>query len=203
MIHNWNENIVVRPRSVIVVEDGGIFISNYVCMKKTKSLQMYPTVHLNGKNSLARLNSILVAPIGSEIDVGSRVILNKEGARAEIISRAITTGGKIIARGHLAGNAPNIKAHLECRGLILSDKGIVHAIPELEGHAKDVDMSHEAAVGKIAEEEIEYLMARGLAEDEATSTIVRGFLNVDIEGLPQQLKNEIDKIIISSDVGGM
>ncbi len=108
-----------------------------------------------------------------------------------------------MARGHLIGNAPGIKAHLECRGLILSDRGVVHAIPELEGHAKDVDMSHEAAVGKIAQDEIEYLMARGLTEDEATSTIVRGFLNVDIEGLPRQLKDEIDKLINSSDAGGM
>ncbi|ODS38243.1 MAG: hypothetical protein A7316_01010 [Candidatus Altiarchaeales archaeon WOR_SM1_86-2] len=203
MIHNWGEEIVVRPRSVIIVEEGGTFISNYVCMKKTKSLQMYPTVHLNGKNSLARLNSIIVAPRDSEMDVGSRVMLNEEGARAEIVSRAITTGGKIIARGHLAGNAKNIKAHLECRGLILSDEGAIHAIPELEGHVKNIDMSHEAAVGKIAQDEIEYLMARGLAEDEATSIIVRGFLNVGIEGLPPQLKYEIDRVISSSDVKGM
>ena len=203
MIHNWSENVVVRPRSVIIVEEGGKFISNYVCMKKTKSLQMYPAVYLNGKNSVAILNSILVAPEGSEMDVGSRVILNSEGSRAEIVSRAITTGGKITARGHLSGNAAGIKAHLECRGLILSDKGAIHAIPELEGHVKDVDMSHEAAVGKIAQEEIGYLMARGLNEDEATSTIVRGFLNVDIEGLPGQLKDEIDKAVTSGDIGGM
>lgn len=203
MIHNWNEDFVVRPRSGIFVEEGGIFISNYICMKKTKSLQMYPTVNLRGKNSLARLNSILVAPKGSELDVGSRAILNAEGARAEIISRAITTGGKIIARGQLIGNVPHIKAHLECRGLILSDEGEMIAIPELYGRAKDVDMSHEAAVGKIAQAELEYLMARGLTEDEATSTIVRGFLNVDIQGLPEQLKNEIDKIVSSSDLKGM
>ena len=56
-------------------------------------------------------------------------------------------------------------------------------------------MSHEAAVGKIAQEEINYLMSRGLSEDEATSTIVRGFLNVDIPGLPPQLKAEIDRAI--------
>jgi len=203
MIHNWNENLIVRPRSGVIVEENGKFISNYVCMKKAKSLQMYPTVNLNGKNSVTQMNSILVAPMDSELDIGAKVVLNEKGARAEIISRAITTGGKIMARGHLIGNAPGIKAHLECRGLILSDRGVVHAIPELEGHAKDVDMSHEAAVGKIAQDEIEYLMARGLTEDEATSTIVRGFLNVDIEGLPRQLKDEIDKLINSSDAGGM
>jgi len=56
-------------------------------------------------------------------------------------------------------------------------------------------MSHEAAVGKIDQREIEYLMSRGLDEDEAVSTIVRGFLNVDIEGLPRDLAEEIDKTV--------
>ncbi|MCX5998183.1 MAG: SufD family Fe-S cluster assembly protein, partial [Chloroflexi bacterium] len=73
--------------------------------------------------------------------------------------------------------------------------GSIQAIPELEGHADGVEMSHEAAVGKIAQEEINYLMSRGLSEDEAASTIVRGFLSVDIEGLPAQLKAEIDRTI--------
>ncbi len=91
-----------------------------------------------------------------------------------------------------------MKAHLECRGLILNG-GLIHAIPELEGHVDGVEMSHEAAVGKIAQEEIAYLMSRGLSEDEATSTIVRGFLSVDIPGLPPQLKAEIDRAIDASD----
>ena len=75
----------------------------------------------------------------------------------------------------------------------------MRAIPELEGYVDGVEMSHEAAVGKIAQEEISYLMSRGLDEDEATSTIVRGFLNVDIPGLPAQLKAEIDRAIEASD----
>ena len=60
-------------------------------------------------------------------------------------------------------------------------------------------MSHEAAVGKIVQEEITYLMSRGLNEEEATSTIVRGFLSVDIPGLPPQLQAEIDRVIEESD----
>jgi len=91
-----------------------------------------------------------------------------------------------------------VKAHLECRGLILNG-GTIHAIPELEGKVDGVEMSHEAAVGKIAQEEIFYLMSRGLSEDEATATIVRGFLSVDIPGLPPQLKAEIDRAVEQSD----
>lgn len=74
----------------------------------------------------------------------------------------------------------------------------MHAIPELQGYVPNVEMSHEAAVGKIDQHEIEYLMARGLDEDEAVSTIVRGFLNVDIEGLPENLKNKLDKIVFET-----
>jgi Fe-S cluster assembly scaffold protein SufB len=195
MIHNWADKMAVRPRSATIVEEGGLFLSNYVCIHPVGTLQMYPMARLVGEGATARFNSILVAVSGSEMDVGSRVLLEAKGTRAEIISRAITTGGKIIARGHINGLVPEIKAHLECKGLILSDEGVIHAIPELEGHKKEVDLSHEAAVGKIAQEEVEYLMARGLSEEEATSTIVRGFLHVDIEGLPPELKAEMDRAV--------
>jgi Fe-S cluster assembly scaffold protein SufB len=197
MIHNWAEDMVIRPRSVARVEEGGLFLNNYICMKPVTSLQMYPTTHLEGEGAVARFYSIIVGSPGSEFDVGGRTYLKKPRTRSEIVARTISNGGKIIARGHLVGEAADIKAHLECKGLILNG-GTIHAIPELEGHVDGVEMSHEAAVGKIAQEEIHYLMSRGLDEDEATSTIVRGFLSVDIQGLPPQLKAEIDKTIEES-----
>jgi len=198
MIHNWAEDMQVRPRSVAQVEEGGLFLNNYICMKPVRSLQMYPTTHLVGNDAVARFYSIIVGSPGSEYDVGGRIFLKKPGNRAEIVARTISNGGKIIARGDLIGEVPDIKAHLECRGLILNG-GVIHAIPELRGYVDGVEMSHEAAVGKIAQEEITYLMSRGLSEDEATSTIVRGFLSVDIPGLPPQLKAEIERAIEASD----
>ena len=199
MIHNWGEDVYVRPRSGVIIEEDGVFISNYISLRPVRSLQTYPSATLAGRGAVARFNSILVAPPGSELDIGAKVTLKAPEARAEIISRAISTGGKIIARGLLVGEVPGIKAHLECKGLILSEKGIIRAIPELEGQASGVDMSHEAAVGKIAQEEIEYLMARGLSEEEATSTIVRGFLNVQIDGLPAELQAEIEAAVKESE----
>ena len=194
MIHNWAEDMVVRPRSVAQVEEGGLFLNNYICMKPVRTLQMYPTTYLVGDGAVARFYSIIVGSPNSEYDVGGRIFLKKPGTRAEIIARTISNGGKIISRGHLIGEVADIKAHLECKGLILNG-GLIYAVPELEGHADGVEMSHEAAVGKIAQEEINYLMSRGLSEEEATSTIVRGFLTVDIPELPPQLKAEIDKAI--------
>ena len=194
MIHDWGEKINVRPRTVTRVEEGGLIVSNYISLRPVGSLQMYPTTYLNGKSAVARFNSVLVANKGDFLDVGSRIVLNAPGTRAEIISRSITSGGSIIARGNLVGKVSGIKAHLECKGLILKD-GLMHAIPELRAYVPGVEMSHEAAVGKIDQQEIEYLMARGIDEDEAISTIVRGFLNVGIEGLPPGFKNKLDKII--------
>jgi Fe-S cluster assembly protein SufB len=194
MIHEWGQEVNVRPRTVTRVEAGGVLVSNYISLRPVGSLQMYPTTYLDGPGAVARFNSVLVASKGSVLDVGSRVVLNAPDTRAEIISRGISAGGEIIARGDLVGKTTGIKAHLECKGLILKE-GLMKAIPELSGHVPGVEMSHEAAVGKIDQREIEYLMARGLDEEEAVSTIVRGFLNVDIEGLPPGLEQRLNQAI--------
>ncbi len=199
MIHNWAPQIEVRPRSGAILEEGAVFLSNYVCMKPVHTLQMYPVARCNGENAVVRFNTILVATPGSHLDTGSRVLLNARGSRAEIVARTITTGGTIISRGHIAGSAPEVKGHLECRGLILSERGTIHAIPELLGEVAGIDLSHEAAVGKIAEEEVEYLMSRGLTRDAATAMIVRGFLHVDIEGLPPELAEELRRAVDLAD----
>ncbi len=198
MIHNWSEGIVVRPRSSIRVEENGRFINNYIVLNPVESIQMYPSTQLVGDNAVASLNSILVAPKGSYLDIGGRVVLSAKNTRAEIIARAITTGGTIYSRGQLVGEVPNVKAHLECKGLILGEGGSIIAIPELEGKAEDLELSHEAAVGRINQDEINYLMSRGLTQEEAVGVIVRGFLHVDIEGLPAELREEIDRNIQKS-----
>jgi Fe-S cluster assembly scaffold protein SufB len=203
MIHNWAEEMAVRPRSAVIVEEGGTFISNYICLVPARDLQMYPTATLTGKGAVATFNSVLLARPGSLMDVGSRVILQAEGCRAEIISRTVSTGGTIIARGHLVGEHRGVKAHLECKGLLLSDQGRIHAIPELEGKTSDLEMSHEAAVGKIAQEEVEYLMARGLSQQEATALIIKGFLTLEIVGLPEGLKKELERMIDETDTEAM
>ena len=194
MIHTWPEEMLVRPRTMALVEEEGTFISNYITLLPAKDIQAYPTAILHGKNSVATFQSVLLARKGSFMDLGSRAILKAEGARAEIISRSVSTGGTVIARGHLVGEATGVKGHLECRGLLLSSEGAIHAIPELEARAEEVEMSHEAAVGKIAREELEYLMARGLNEEEATSLIIKGFLTLEVKGLPPLLKAQLDAL---------
>ncbi|ABB38243.1 SufBD protein [Oleidesulfovibrio alaskensis G20] len=200
MIHNWGDDTAVRPRSGGVMEEDCVFLSNYVLLKPVRDLQMYPSITLNGSGSVARFNSVMVTPPGSYVDAGNRIILNAPDTRAEIIARTLTTGGTVINRGFIGGYNVPAKGHLECKGLILGG-GRIHAIPELDATIDGVELSHEAAVGKIAQEEIEYLMARGMDEDEATSTIVRGFLNVDIMGLPHELEDAIRQQIDQLDAG--
>lgn len=194
MIHSWRDDVSVRPISIAAVQEEATFISNYVCLKPVKDIIMYPTAVLSGTGAKASFNSLILSHPGSLHDIGSRVILREPNTNAEIIARAVSLGGKVISRGHLKAENKEVKGHLECRGLILSERGTISAIPEMESDFRDVDLSHEAAIGKISKDEIEYLCSRGLSVPQAQSVIVRGFMNADILGLPHLLKKEIEAL---------
>lgn len=192
MIHSWAEGVEVRPVTGVRVEAGGSYISNYICLVPGRQIVMYPTTTLAGEGASSSMSSLLIAGAGSYQDIGARVIFAAPETRAEIISRVVGNGGTVIARGHLKAGAPRVLGHLECNGLILKDGSRIHAIPELESEFQDVDLSHEAAIGKIASEEINYLMARGVTEEDAQAIIIRGFLDVGILGLPPELEQVIN-----------
>ncbi len=204
MIHNWAQNFNVRPRTAALLDDGATFVNNYVCMKPVKSLQMYPVAYCKGANSRVRFNTILHGNQNSHLDAGSKVVLQGKGSKGEIITRAIASdNAQINARGLLVGEHEDSKAHLECRGLLLSDEALIHAIPELVGKVKGTELSHEAAVGKIAEEQIQYLMARGFSQTEAESLIIQGFMDVSIFGLPDVLKEDIKRMVDATISGAL
>ncbi len=204
MIHNWAQNFNVRPRTAALLDDGATFVNNYVCMKPVKSLQMYPVAYCRGANSRVRFNTILHGSQNSHLDAGSKVVLQCKGSKGEIITRAIASdNAQINARGLLVGEHEDSKAHLECRGLLLSDEALIHAIPELVGKVKGTELSHEAAVGKIAEEQIQYLMARGFSQTEAESLIIQGFMDVSIFGLPDVLKEDIKRMVDATISGAL
>ncbi|MBS7639973.1 MAG: SufD family Fe-S cluster assembly protein [Candidatus Bathyarchaeia archaeon] len=196
MIHNWARDFDARPRSGAIIDDNGVFISNFICFKPLRSLQMYPTAYCRGVDARARFNTIIYGLGNSYIDVGSKIVLQNEGCRGEIISRAIAADrAQIYARGFLEGAHSGTRAHLECRGLILSEEAAIYAVPELVAKTQGAELSHEAAVGKIAEEQVQYLMARGFSKGEAESLIIRGFMDVSIFGLPKDLEREIQRMI--------
>ncbi|UCD16128.1 MAG: SufD family Fe-S cluster assembly protein [Candidatus Omnitrophota bacterium] len=194
MVHSWREDVSVRPISIAMVEEGASFISNYVCLRPVREIIMYPTAVALGSGARVSFNSLILSHPSTLQDIGSRVIFKAKNAQAEIVARAVSLGGKVIARGHLKAEEQDVKAHLECRGLLLSKQGIIHAIPELETDFRDVDLSHEAAIGKISRDEIEYLCSRGFSQQEAQAIIIRGFMDIDILGLPQVLRKEIKEL---------
>ena len=198
MIHNWAENFHVRPRTKIVVEEDGSFINNYVLMKPVKSIQSFPVAHLKGDRASAKFNTVVYGLKESYIDLGSRIILEGEDTRGESIARTIAADESVIySRGDLIAKTKGYcLAHLDCRGIVFSQKGKIFAIPELvsEGAMK-AELSHEASIGPIAEEQVEYLMSRGISKEDAVSVITSGFLNLDIPYIPEFLEKNIKEVI--------
>jgi hypothetical protein len=196
MIHEWQEEMEVRPRTAIVVEEGGAFINNYIAMKPVSTIQSNPIAYLNGDNSRVLFQTILYGRKDAKMDLGSRAILKGRNTSAEIISRIITEdNSQVIARGLITGEGKGCKGHLECRGLILSDNSRIDSIPELDAKNPDLSITHEAAVGKISQDEINYLMARGATEEEATSMIINGFLSFDVSELPEAIAKDVKSMI--------
>lgn len=196
MIHNWSEDAFVRPRTGILMEENASFNSNYIVLSATRSLQSNPKAMLNGPNASVYFQTLLYGKGQSEFDLGSVAMLNAPNTTAEMISRVIgVEEANIVARGLIVGNQPDVKGHLACQGLLMSPKARILAVPQLDAKNPDVALTHEAAVGRIAEESILYLMSRGLTEDEATSMIVRGFLEADTSHLPKALADETKRLV--------
>lgn len=191
MVHRWAPKLDVRPRAVAILEDGATFTNNYICLNPVKSLQLYPTAYCNGKNSVANLNTIVLGAGDSDIDVGGRIVLRGENSRGQVLTRCVgKDSSKIHTRGQIIGES-NGGAHIDCRGLIISDRANIYAIPLLDGLVKGCELSHEAAVGRIKDKELWYLMSRGLTEEEAISLIIKGYLDPGIFGLPGELEKDI------------
>ena len=194
MVHDWAPQVEVRPRTGVIVEEGGTYLSNYIALTRVKHIDMNPLATV-AAGATARFNSIVYAKAGSFFDIGGRIRLIGAGARGEIVSRVVATESDIVSRGLIEGGNADTKGHMECNGIMLDDKAVIHAIPELRATYPDTELSHEAAVGKIAGEQINYLMARGLSEEQARALIIRGFLDVKIDGLPASLQQVIDTMI--------
>jgi hypothetical protein len=196
MIHNFGPEFHVRPKIGAIIEKDATYIENFIILGTCKSDQAYPTAILRGDGAKAVIRCIVLGTETSDIDVGSCVIFTGENTRAELISRAVLTDeSRLNMRGNLKAYVDRAKGHLECRGLLLSPLARAWASPQLRSTSPEADLTHEAAIGKIAEEEVFYLMSRGLSREDATSMIARGFLDIETPGFPPLLRNEINKLI--------
>ena len=196
MVHRWAEETVVRPRTGVHLGEGAEFVSNYICLSPARDVQMFPQAVCEGEGSKAVFNSILYVQPGSRMDIGSWAVLDGVNSSAELNTRAICRDGStLISRGTIEGKNAECRGHLECRGLLLDEEAVLEAIPILRATRMGAELSHEAAVGKLNEAEITYLMSRRLSEDEAVGVLIRGFMDVGVMGLSPGIRDEIDRII--------
>jgi Fe-S cluster assembly scaffold protein SufB len=196
MVHSWSQATEVRPRTGVLLEEGAHYISNYVILSPVRSLQSFPTCTLQGANAKADLYSVVYGVEDSVVDVGGRLILEGPDAQGQVISRTVAKDhSDVMVRGELIGRHSDTRAHLSCNGLLLSPTARIRAVPQLSAETSGTALSHEATVGKVEAEQLNYLMSRGLTEEEATNLIVRGFMTLRVPGLPPSLQASIDKAI--------
>ncbi len=203
MIHSWAPQVHVRPKTAIHLCEASSYTSYYVISSRIASIQMYPKAYVGSKASFTGV-SIAVGRGSSYYDIGGSAEIDY-GSSAEIISRMVAWDESVmISRARIHAKKPKSRGHIECTSLKLSPKSRVETIPELSSETEDSDLSHEAAIGMIAEEELEYLQSRGMSEDEALAMILKGFMSVENIELPVKIRRMIDATIkLLAEKGGL
>ncbi len=192
MIHNWERNVEARPRTGAIVGRSGKFISYYANFFPARLVQSKPVVRIQ-ENGYAYLSSILYAKEGTVFDIGAEAHLEGRNARAEVVSRAVVDGGKVISPLEIHADADETSGHIDCKALQLHD-GFFETVPRLVSHHPNVELSHEAFVGRLDRKKLEYLMSKGLTEEEATSLLIRGFLRLEVPFVTEAMRIQFDQV---------
>ena len=196
LIHSYRPGFHVRPKIGAMLDEDAVYVENYIARGPPESIQLYPTAILRGRRSRAIFRSLVVGLDKSHMDVGAAVIYTGEGSSAEIMHRSVVgEESTVVMRGAMKAFKPGTGGHLECRALLLSEKARAYAHPSLVSFSPDANLTHEAAITRIAEDQLYYLMSRGLSESEAVSLVARGFLDTDIPSLPPIVRSEVSRIV--------
>ena len=196
-IENWSKNMMnLNTKKAIVGENSSmIWVSgsfgSHVSM-------LYPMSILNGKGAKTEYTGISFAGKGQNLDTGFKVVHNAPNTSSIIDSKSISkNGGKCTYRSivKITKNAKKSKSSIDCESLMLDDISVSDTIPVNEVDTDDVELSHEATIGKISDKAIFYLMSRGLSEDDAKAMIVRGFAYPISKELPVEYAAEMNNLI--------
>jgi Fe-S cluster assembly protein SufB len=196
-IQNWANNVynLVTKRAV-AHEDA---IMEWVDGNLGSKLTMkYPAVHMVGKGARGEILSIAFAGAGQHQDTGGKVVHAAPYTSSRIISKSISkNGGRSSYRGLLKvmDGAKGSKSNVVCDALILDPISRSDTYPYIEIDEDDVKIGHEASVSKIGEEQLFYLMSRGVSEAEASALIVSGFIEPLVKELPMEYAVEMNKLI--------
>lgn len=196
-IENWSKNTYnLNTKRAIVHEDAVMeWVNGNTGSKVT---MLYPCSVLLGKNSSTDYIGIAYANSGQIQDTGCKTYHFAENTNSNIVSKSISmNGGETSYRGlvKIKKGAKNSTASVVCDGLMLDNKSKATTFPAMEVEENDVKVAHEAAVGKIGEEQLFYLMSRGLSEIEATKIIVSGFIEPLIKELPLEYAIELNRLL--------
>ena len=196
-IENWSKNTYnLNTKRAIVHEDGIMEWVNGNMGSKTTML--YPCSVLIGENSRTDYIGIAYAGRGQNQDTGCKVYHFAPNTSCSVISKSISKDGGITSyRGlvEIKKGCANSKASVRCDGLMMDNESIAKTFPSMTVMENNVEVAHEAAVGKIGEEQLFYLMSRGISEEEATKMIVSGFIEPVVKELPLEYAVELNRLI--------
>jgi Fe-S cluster assembly protein SufB len=158
----------------------------------------YPAVWLLEEGAHGEVLSIAFANEGQHLDAGAKMVHAAPNTTSLITSKSVSKGGgRSTYRGlvHVEHDAKNAKSFVRCDALILDEDSRSDTYPYMEIEESNVDMGHEATVSKVGEEQLFYLMSRGLSEEEATAMIVAGFIEPIVRELPMEYAVELNRLI--------
>lgn len=196
-IQNWSNNVynLVTQRAVVygdgVMEWVDANLGSKVTMK-------YPSCYLMEPGARGEILSIAFAGKGQHQDAGGKIIHFAPHTSSKITSKSISkSGGRTSYRGLLKvyKGAEDVRSNVVCDALLLDDKSRSDTYPYIEIDEEDVTIGHEASVSKVGEEQLFYLMSRGLSEEEATTMVVSGFIEPLVKELPMEYAVEMNRLI--------
>jgi Fe-S cluster assembly protein SufB len=196
-IQNWSTNVynLVTQRARVAEKGTMEWVDANLGSKVTMK---YPSCMLMGKGAHGEILSIAFAGKGQHHDTGGKVIHLAPDTTSKIISKSISKdGGRASYRGLMRVNKgnKNVKSNVVCDALLLDDHSRTDTYPYIEIDEQDVTIGHEASVSKIEEEQLFYLMSRGLSEEEAASMVVSGFIEPLVKELPMEYAIEMNRLI--------
>ena len=151
-----------------------------------------------GKGARGEVLSIAYAGKGQHQDAGAKMVHAAPHTTSTVLSKSISRdGGRTSYRGLLRVNkdADNCKANVRCDALLLDESSRSDTYPTMEINNKNANVGHEATVSKVGEEQMFYLMSRGLKENDAQSMIVNGFIEPFMKELPMEYAVELNRLI--------
>ena len=197
-IQNWSGSVVNFNNKRAVAEERASveWIEGSIGSRITYT---YPSTVLRGRGATTRNISVGIANGPGKIkDVGAKAIHAAPETRSLIISKSISAGGGVATyRGlvKVLRGATNSVSHVQCDSLILDDKSAAHTLPRNEVDEPTAEVTHEATVGRLGEDQLFYLASRGIREGEAKAMIVNGFIRDVLRGLPLETVSILTKVI--------